>query len=39
MFIEYDCVQDNANHIHSVVRDSKKDFGDDILMHHRKTMH
>jgi len=39
MFIEYDCVQDNANHIHSVVRDSKKDFGDDILMQHRKTMH
>ena len=39
MLIEYDCVQDDANHIHSVVRDEKRDFGNDILMGHRLVMH
>ena len=37
--IEYDCVQDDANHIHSVIRDAKGDFGNDILMDHRQLMH
>ena len=39
MLIEYDCVQDDANHIHSVARDAKGDFGNDILMDHRLVMH
>ena len=39
MLIEYDCVQDGANHIHTVVRDSKGDFGNDILMDHRLVRH
>ena len=39
MLIEYDCVQDDANHIHTVVRDSKGDFGNDILMDHRLVRH
>jgi hypothetical protein len=32
--IEYDCTQDNANHIHSVWRDLQNDFGEDILAKH-----
>lgn len=35
--VEYDCVQDGANHIHSVWRDLENDFGFDILrLHHQK---
>lgn len=35
--IEYDNVQNNANHIHSVWRDFNGDFGRDILKDHYKT--
>ena len=32
--IEYDCTQDNANHIHTVWRDLNHDFGEDPLRAH-----
>ena len=32
--IEYDCTQDNANHIHKVWRDLEHDFGEDPLRAH-----
>jgi hypothetical protein len=32
--IEYDCTQGNGNHIHSVWRDFKGDFGRDLLAEH-----
>jgi Protein of unknown function (DUF3500) len=35
--IEYDNVQNDANHIHSVWRDFNGDFGRDILREHYKT--
>lgn len=35
--IEYDNVQNNANHVHSVWRDFNGDFGRDILREHYKT--
>lgn len=35
--IEYDNVQNNANHIHSVWRDFNGDFGRDLLREHYKT--
>lgn len=34
LLIELDNTQNNANHIHSVVRDLTNDFGDDILREH-----
>jgi hypothetical protein len=34
LLIEYDNTQNNANHIHSVVRDLTNDFGEDILKAH-----
>jgi hypothetical protein len=37
--IEFDMTQDNANHIHSVWRDAKNDFGDDVLKTHYKESH
>ena len=38
--IEYDCTQDDANHIHSVWRDFEGDFGVDLLAeHHRNSPH
>jgi len=37
--IEYDNTQNNANHIHSVLRDLKHDFGGDELLEHYKTAH
>lgn len=37
--IEYDCTQDNANHIHSVWRDFNGDWGMDVLKEHYKTSH
>ncbi len=37
--IEYDCTQDNANHIHSVWRDFDGDFGEDLLKEHYETSH
>ncbi|HLJ55513.1 MAG TPA: DUF3500 domain-containing protein, partial [Chthonomonadaceae bacterium] len=35
--IEFDCTQDKANHIHSVWRDFKGDFGADLLALHYQT--
>jgi len=37
--IEYDCTQDNANHIHSVWRDFNGDFGEDLLKEHYQASH
>jgi hypothetical protein len=37
--IEFDNVQSNANHIHSVWRDFNGDFGDDILKNHYNAAH
>lgn len=37
--IEYDNTQNNANHIHSVIRDLKNDFGGDVLLQHYKQDH
>ncbi|MEO7530080.1 MAG: DUF3500 domain-containing protein, partial [Sediminibacterium sp.] len=37
--IEYDNTQNNANHVHSVLRDLKHDFGGDELLEHYKTEH
>jgi hypothetical protein len=37
--IELDDTQDNANHIHSVWRDLKDDFGGDLLRAHYETSH
>ncbi len=37
--IEYDNTQNNANHIHSVWRDFKGDFGRDLLAEHYQASH
>ncbi len=37
--IEYDNTQNNANHVHSVWRDYKGDFGMDMLAMHYKAFH
>ena len=37
--IEYDNIQNNANHIHSVWRDFKSDFGVDLLAEHYQNAH
>lgn len=37
IIIEYDNTQNNANHIHTVIRDLKNDFGGDELLEHYKT--
>jgi Protein of unknown function (DUF3500) len=37
--VEYDNTQNNANHIHSVWRNLKNDFGVDTLRQHYKTAH
>jgi hypothetical protein len=40
IIIEYDNTQNNANHIHTVVRDLKNDFGgDELLEHYKKGRH
>ncbi len=39
LVIEYDNTQNNANHVHSVVRDLKNDFGGDELLEHYKSAH
>jgi hypothetical protein len=39
LLIEYDNVQNGANHIHSVLRDPANDFGDDILAQHYAQAH
>jgi hypothetical protein len=37
--VEYDCTQNEANHIHSVWRDFNGDFGMDMLAEHYKSSH
>ena len=37
--IEYDNTQNNANHVHCVIRDLKNDFGDDLLRQHYEKHH
>jgi hypothetical protein len=39
VLIEYDCVQDSANHIHTVWRDPLADFGRDLLAEHYRDLH
>lgn len=40
IIIEYDNTQNNANHVHTVVRDLKNDFGgDELLEHYKKHKH
>jgi hypothetical protein len=39
IIIEYDNTQNNANHIHTVVRDLKSDFGGDLLLEHYRQSH
>lgn len=39
VLIEYDNTQNNANHVHTVLRDLKNDFGDDVLQRHYETAH
>ena len=36
---EYDNVQDNANHVHTVWRSKSGDFGDDLLSEHYQSAH
>jgi len=38
IIIEYDNTQNNANHVHTVVRDLKNDFGGDELLEHYKNV-
>jgi hypothetical protein len=37
--VEYDNTQNNANHIHTVWRDLKNDWGEDLLQHHYMESH
>jgi hypothetical protein len=37
IIIEYDNTQNNANHVHTVIRDLKNDFGGDQLLEHYKN--
>ena len=39
IIIEYDNTQNNANHVHTVVRDLKTDFGGDLLLEHYRQSH
>jgi len=40
IIIEYDNTQNNANHIHTVIRDLENDFGgDELLEHYKKVRH
>ncbi|MEO8417072.1 MAG: DUF3500 domain-containing protein [Ginsengibacter sp.] len=39
IIVEYDNSQNNANHIHTVVRDLKNDFGGDLLLEHYRQSH
>ena len=36
---EYDCTQDDANHVHAVWRRFDGDFGEDLLRKHYETAH
>lgn len=37
--VEFDNIQNGANHIHSVVRDVDNDFGEDVMRKHRLMYH
>jgi hypothetical protein len=39
LLIEYDNTQNNANHVHTVVRDLTNDFAEDILREHYRQHH
>jgi pyruvate formate-lyase activating enzyme-like uncharacterized protein len=39
MIIEFDNSQNNANHIHTILRDLKHDFGGDDLLEHYRVSH
>jgi hypothetical protein len=39
ILIEYDNTQNNANHVHTVIRNLKHDFGGDELLEHYKSDH
>jgi hypothetical protein len=39
IIVEYDNTQNNGNHVHTVVRDLKNDFGGDVLLKHYKNSH
>ncbi|HEV7348830.1 DUF3500 domain-containing protein [Telluribacter sp.] len=39
LLIEFDNTQNDANHIHTVVRDLTNDFGDDLLRQHYEKLH
>lgn len=39
LFIEYDNTQNNANHVHTVIRDLTNDFGEDLLRKHYSEEH
>lgn len=39
ILIEYDNTQNNANHVHTVVRDLLHDFGGDLLLEHYRQEH
>jgi hypothetical protein len=39
IIIEYDNTQNNANHVHTVIRDLKTDFGGDMLLEHYRQNH
>lgn len=39
LLIEYDNTQNDANHVHTVVRDLTNDFGDDLLREHYEKKH
>ncbi|HEU4551183.1 MAG TPA: DUF3500 domain-containing protein [Chitinophaga sp.] len=39
ILIEYDNTQNNGNHIHTVLRDLKNDFGEDVLREHYAAAH
>jgi hypothetical protein len=39
LLIEYDNIQNNANHVHTIVRDLTNDFAEDILQEHYRKHH
>ncbi|HEV7620627.1 MAG TPA: DUF3500 domain-containing protein [Flavisolibacter sp.] len=39
IIVEYDNSQNNANHVHTVIRDLKNDFGGDMLLQHYRASH
>ena len=39
LFLEYDNTQNNANHVHTVIRDLTNDFGEDMLRKHYSEEH